>query len=96
MIRTFYRYLIYKLYTWGLKRKNYIPFYNAILILSLIHLIQCFTLVAILSKIVGAIDYAFGFDKLTIIAFSVAFFGVNFLLFYNRKQLNLMISRIRR
>jgi hypothetical protein len=91
MIRTFYRYLIYKLYTWGLKRKNYIPFYNTILILSLIHLIQLFTLVAIVYKILGANNYTFSLDKVTVIAFSLAFFAVNFLLFYKRKQLDLFI-----
>ena len=43
-MKKFYRYLIYKLYSWGLKKKGDTPIANVIITLTFVHLVQLFTL----------------------------------------------------
>ena len=46
----FYRYLIYKMYNWGLKKKSDTPVANVVITLTFVHFVQLFTIYLILLK----------------------------------------------
>ena len=48
-----YRYIIYKLFKWGLKRKNDTPVFNVIVTMAIVHFLQILTIYHILLKYFG-------------------------------------------
>lgn len=83
----FYRYLIYKLYSWGLKRANDTPVANVIITLSVVHLIQLLTVYSILARFMRFPKLEM-MSKWLLVIMVLAFMGLNGWIFYNRKRWN--------
>ena len=76
-----YRYLIYRLYTWRLEKNDDTPEATVIFTMSVVHLIQLMTLLAIIP-----IPAAFHFTKLTQYCIVIGFMVLYYLLVYNKKK----------
>ena len=81
-----YRYLIFKLYSWGKKRSS-TPIANVIITLSFVHFIQLFTVYMIVLKLVPEISiFNNDVNKATLYISGVAFLLLNYFIFYNKKR----------
>ena len=63
-MKRFYRYIIYKLYSYGLKKNNDTPIANVIITLAFVHFIQLFILYNILLIFFPLIDIYSKIDKI--------------------------------
>ena len=85
-MKKFYRYLIYKMYSWRISKKDDTPISTIIIILTFIH----FTQILILYSITGKLFPQFAiFDKLNKIyigLFFIFFLLFNYLIFYNKSH----------
>lgn len=80
----FYRYLIYKLYSKGLRKVGNAQITNVILTLTLTHFIQLMILYSIASRFIPSIILRL--DKLYIGLFFIVFIFLNYYLFYNKEK----------
>jgi hypothetical protein len=81
-----YKYVIYNLYSYALRKKSNTPVLDVILILFLVHFFQLMSIYMILSKIFPQI---YIFDKLSKsqVAIAVIIFGLaNYFVLYNKKR----------
>jgi hypothetical protein len=81
-----YKYVIYNLYSYALRKKSDTPVLDVILILFLVHFFQLMSIYMILSKIFPQI---YIFDKLSKsqVAIAVIIFGLaNYFVLYNKKR----------
>lgn len=85
-MKRFYRYLIYKLYSWGLKKPGDTPITNVIITLTFVHLVQLFTLYLIALRFFPSINIFANVDKLYIGIFFIAFCVLNYFLIYNKNR----------
>ena len=81
----FYRYIIYKLYSWGLKRTNDTPVANVIITLSIVHLMQLMTLYSILARFVTFIKWNH-VNPILLYFMIFTYIGLNYLILYNKKK----------
>ena len=85
-MKKFYRYLIYKMYSWRISKKDDTPISTIIIILTFIH----FTQILILYSITGKLFPQFAiFDKLNKIyigLFFILFLIVNYFTYYNKSR----------
>lgn len=88
----FYRYLIYKLYSWGLKKKNDTPVTNVILTLTFVHYVQLLTIYTVLLKIFPTINYFDKVDRIYIGIAFIVFYIIHYLLIYNKKRWELYLE----
>lgn len=82
----FYRYVIYRFYTWRLNRKDDTPVLTVILGMSFIHLLQMFMLFALIAKIYDPIIVVFKQQKGFVYSFLLVFALSYFFIFYNKKR----------
>ena len=82
----FYRYVIYKLYSWGLKKKDDTPVSNVILTLSFVHYVQLFTLYLIFLRFFPQIDIFQKVSEKFVVLGLVIFGVVQHFLLYNKKR----------
>lgn len=82
----FYKYLIYKLYSWGLKRENDTPVFNVIITLTFVHFVQLFTVYMVLLKYMPEISIFNMGKKIYLYVFGVAFIVLNYFVLYNKKR----------
>ena len=82
----FYRYVIYKLYSWGLKKKDDTPVSNVILTLSFVHYVQLFTLYLIFLRFFPQIDIFQKVSEKFVVLGLVIFGVVHHFLLYNKKR----------
>jgi uncharacterized membrane protein len=85
-MKRFYRYLIYKLYSWGLKKQGDTPIANVILTISFVHLVNLFILLMILDRFFLNIDFLFGIPKGILILCLISFPVLNYFLIYNKNR----------
>jgi len=81
-----YRYLIYKLFSWGLKRKGDTPVANVILTLTVVHAMQLLTLSSISRSVWDYPNYLESINKLYVAIIFFLFAGLHYLLLYNKKR----------
>lgn len=77
-----YRYLIYKLYTWGLRRPGDTPVLNVVLTLSIVHLFYALMIWAVSSKVFG-FGGRLNFNRGILFLGILGFFYLNYLVLYN-------------
>lgn len=80
-----YRYLIYKLYSWGLKKGD-TPVANVIITLSFVHYVQLFTVYMLLIKLFPGINVFNRISPVLIFISLIAFGVCQFFLLYNKKR----------
>lgn len=85
-MKRFYRYLIYKLYSWGLKKQGDTPIANVIITLTFVHLVQLFTLYLIALHFFPSINIFSNIDKIYVGLFFIVFCVVNYFLIYNKRR----------
>ena len=94
----FYRYIIYRLYSIGLKRQNDTPVTNVILTLSLVHFTQLLTVYIIFVKIFPQISI-FGNlgknEKIFVGIFLLIFFLIHLIFLYNKERWNRYIEEFK-
>lgn len=81
---TFYKYVIGRLYSWGLKKGNDTPIANVVFTMCIVHYFQIFTLYLILRSVFDFPDFILGVNKLYVALFMIIFFVVYYLLFYKK------------
>lgn len=81
-----YRYLIYKLFSWGSKRKGDTPVANVILTLTVVHAMQLLTVYSISRSVWDYPNYLEDINKLYIALFFFIFAGLHYLLLYDKKR----------
>jgi hypothetical protein len=81
-----YRYLIYKLYSWGLIKGNDTPVFNVIITLTFINFVHLFTLYLIVLKFVPRISIFNLESKVYLYLFGLLFILLNYFLLYNKKR----------
>lgn len=81
-----YRYLIYKLYSWALKKKNDTPIFNVIITLTAVHYFQLLLLYCILLKAYDMYNVFSVDNSLLVGIFSILFLLLNYLVFYNKER----------
>ena len=85
-MKKFYRYLIYRLYSWGLKKKGDTPIANVILTISFVHLIQLIIILMVCDRYFISIEFLFELPKGILILILVAFPIIHYFLFYNKAR----------
>jgi hypothetical protein len=81
-----YRYLIYKLYSWGLRKKGDTPVANVIITLSIVHFFQILLLYSVIGKFFPKIAIFDNIGKIYIGIFLVLFMIAHYFLLYNKKR----------
>lgn len=81
-----YRYLIYKLYSWALRRENDTPVFNVMITLIFTHFIQLFTIYMVVVKYVPAISVFSNDRKYYPFIFFLLFAPLNYALLYNKAK----------
>lgn len=85
-MKSFYQYTIYKLYSWGLKKKGDTPIANVIITLTFVHFVQLFTLYLIALHFIPSIDIFFDVGEVHVGLFFIVFCIINYFLLYNKKR----------
>jgi hypothetical protein len=88
----FYRYLIYKLYSWGLKKKSDTPVANVIITLTFVHFVQLFTIYLILLKFFPQINIFKTVNGIYIGIILVVLGIIHYFLIYNKKRWELYLE----
>lgn len=81
-----YKYLIYKLYSWGLNKENDTPVFNVIITLAFVHFVQLFTIYMILLKYIPELSIFNIENKAYLYVFGTIFILLNYFLLYNKKR----------
>ncbi|PSK90595.1 hypothetical protein B0I18_1075 [Taibaiella chishuiensis] len=82
----FYNYVIGRLYSWAVKKKNGTPIANVVFTMCIVHYFQMFTIYMILRKIFNFPDFILGVNRLYVGLLIVGFFVVYYLLFFNKNK----------
>lgn len=82
----FYRYVIYRLYIWRLKKNDKTPVTTVELILSLVHIFQLFTLYIVLVSFFPSIHRRLHIVDWQVLCFAFAFHFLYHLVIYNEKR----------
>ncbi len=88
----FYRYLIYKLYSWGLKKKSDTPVANVVITLTFVHFIQLFSIYLVLLKLFPQIILFINVDELYVGIFLIFIGIIQYFLIYNKKKWELYVE----
>ena len=88
----FYRYLIYKMYNWGLKKKSDTPVANVVITLTFVHFVQLFTIYLILLKFFPQINIFNNVDGLYVGIFLIIIGIIHYFLIYNKKRWELYME----
>ncbi len=94
MIR-FYRYIIYKLYSWSLRRPNDTPVANVIFTLSFVHSVQIFMFYMVILKFFPVINIFHINQKIYLFILGLVLIGVNYLIFYNKERWEAYLEEFR-
>jgi hypothetical protein len=81
-----YRYLIYKLYSWALKKKNDTPVFNVIITITVMHYFQLLTIYCILFRAFHIFNIFSKNNGLYVGLFMVLFIIFNYFILYNKKR----------
>lgn len=81
-----YKYTIYVLYSWGLKKKNDTPVFNVVITLTAVHYFQILTLYCITLKYTRIYNIFNTDCSLFVLIFSIIFLIFNYLILYNKRK----------
>ena len=87
-MKKMYRYIIYKLYSWGLKRKSDTPVLNVLITLTCIHIFQLFILYCILLKFFPSINFIKEVNKFEVISLYLAVLTFHYFVVYDKFRWN--------
>ncbi len=82
----FYRYLIYKLYSWGLNKKSDTPVANVVITLTFVHFVQLFTIYLVLLKFFPRINIFNNVGSVYVGIFLIIIGVMHYFLIYNKKR----------
>ena len=82
----FYRYVIYKLFIWGLKKKSDTPIANVIITLTFVHFVQLFSFYLILLRIFPQINIFKKVDGIYIGLGLIIIGLIHYFLIYNKTR----------
>ena len=85
-MKKFYRYLIYKMYSWRISKKDDTPISTIIIILTFIHFTQILILYSIIGKLFPQFAIFDNLKKIYIGLFFIFFLLFNYLIFYNKSH----------
>lgn len=91
----FYRYLIYRFYTWRIEKKDDTPIASIVFSMSFIHSIQFIILLLIIGKFIPKLNSMLNQPKWTIIIFFALFNLFYYLIIYNQKRWNQYIDEFK-
>jgi hypothetical protein len=83
-MRRFYRYLIYKLYSWRIDKKDGTPIATTIIILTFVHYVQLFIIYLFLLKLFPEINIFSIVDKKYVGLFLIIFGVIHYFLVYDK------------
>jgi len=86
MTMRFYRYLIYKLYSWGLNKKSDTPVANVVITLTFVHFVQLFTIYLVLLKFFPRINIFNNVGSVYVGIFLIIIGVMHYFLIYNKKR----------
>lgn len=81
-----YKYLIYKIYSWGAKERGDTPVTNTILALGFSHLMQFAVLVLVIDRILIPLPWFYNVKKVYIFFILAIYFTLFYLLVYNKQR----------
>jgi hypothetical protein len=81
-----YKYLIYKVYSWGLKRKGDTPITNTILTLAFTHFVQIYLILLYVDRFMAPIKWVGKLDKKAIYIGGPIFLVAFYFLIYNKNR----------
>jgi hypothetical protein len=82
----FYRYLIYRIYTWRLNKKDDTPVATLVFLMSAVHTVQMIIVGLVITKLYPSVGSIFMQKKIFILVFYFAFSIVYYLLVYDKKK----------
>ena len=82
----FYRYIIYRLYVWRLKRKDNTPATTVVITMSILHSFQLLILHTILTTFIPKLREPLSVTKTSFGIFIAIFFGVYYFFGYKREK----------
>lgn len=82
----FYKYIIYRLYTWRLEAKDRSPGTTVALTMASIHVFQLLLLYAIITRMFPSIDISQSVTRINGLIFVAMFYTTYYLIFYNKKR----------
>lgn len=85
-MKKFYRYLIYKVYSWRIKKKDDTPIATVIFLLTITHSFQLLILYSLSRSLLQYPNYLHGLNKLYAILFFFVFAGLHYFLLYNKER----------
>lgn len=94
-MKKFYQYIIYKLYSWRIRKKDDTPIATVIIIMSFIHYVQLFTLYLILLKFNPNINIFSNLNKLLVGLLLIIFGIVNYFIIYNKERWNKYLEKFK-
>jgi len=81
-----YRYIIYKLYSWRIRKKDDTPIATVIIMLSFVHYVQLFILYLIALKFFPNINIFSSVNKTYVATFLILFGIIHYFLIYNKEH----------
>lgn len=82
----FYRYIIYRFYSWRLSKKDDTPIMNIVFTMTIIHLLQLMLLILLLIQFFPSFATAFSLKKEYVFAIIVVGFLFYYLLIYDKTR----------
>lgn len=87
-----YRYTIYKLYSWALKKKSNTPIGDVVLTMSFIHYIHLLIVVMLINKLLFKVNFFFNINKIYLFIFFILGLIIYYFLIYNKERWNKYIQ----
>ena len=81
-----YKYLIYKVYSWTVNKKNDTPIANTIFVLGIAHLFQMLTLFLVIDRLVVPLEWAWNLNKFYLLIGLIFYFILFYFLIYNKNR----------
>ena len=85
-MKNFYRYLIYKLYSWRIDKKDDTPIATVIFLITITHIFQLLILYSIIGKVLPKAAIFDNLPKLYVGIFFVIFTIINYFALYNKER----------
>ena len=81
-----YKYLIYKVYSWTVNKKNDTPIANTIFVLGIAHFFQMLTLFLVIDRLVVPLEWAWNLNKFYLLIGLIFYFILFYFLIYNKNR----------
>ena len=91
----FYRYIIYRVYTYRLDENDDMPVSTTIFSMSIVHLLQFFSIYGILTRFYPFLSFLYTAERIFQILFLIAIIYAYYLIVYNEHQWNSYIEEFK-